>query len=491
MPPEGGVTATGGTGGGAAGGASGQPAAPSSVCPVPEPWALPATSRVVGSGTAESCTQEALRTAVAGGGHVTFACGDAPVTISLSQAIQVSKPTVLNGEDKVTLDGAGKTQILVVASNQSLSVRNLRFVNGVAPAVMEAEGIGGAVAGKWRSRVEVIGCTFERNVAGRGGGAVAVWTGSSLVISNSTFVGNTSWYGGAVYSLLSPLTIVNSVFSGNATVTDGGLGDGGAIGTDGASESPDDATGGEVIICGTRITNSQGYGNGGGAYIWVYPPDRVTIDRTTVEGNQVNANAKGSGGLGAAMRISNGEIVVKDSSFLSNTSDNDGGAFYLDCAPSCRISNSTFHGNSAKAYGGAIFGDKFEVNNATFASNSAGGHGGAIFGKGFVLNNTVFVDNKAGNPWNQAMSCSSTGTGKDVLQWLSASSSAGSDTCIAKVLAADPMLGAPTDNGGPTATMLPGAQSAARDVGRDCEATDQRGEARETTACDLGAVEVP
>jgi predicted outer membrane repeat protein len=466
-------------------------AKPSATCDVPEPFALPTTAKVVGSGTAESCTPEALRSAITGGGAVTFSCGDAPITIAVSPALQVSKPTVVDGGNKVTLDGGGKNQIMVVASNQSLSVRNLRFMNGVAPASMEAQGIGGAVAGNWRSRVEVIGCTFEKNKAGRGGGAVAVWTGSSLVVVQSTFVGNTSWYGGAIYSLLSPLTIVNSVFTGNSTVTEGGMGDGGAIGTDGASESPDDSVGGAITICGTRISDNQSYGSGGGVYIWVYPPDRVTIDRTAVENNRAGLNAKKEGGLGGAMRISNGEIVVKNSSFLSNNSEGNGGGFYLDCAPTCRISNSTFHNNSSKTYGGAIFGEKFETNNVTFSNNSAGGHGGALFGGGFVLRNTVFVDNKAGNPWNQAMSCSATGTGDHVLQWLSATSSAGSDTCIAKPIAADPKLGSPAENGGPTFTMLPAAGSAVLGAGAGCEATDQRGEARDPDACDLGAVELP
>jgi hypothetical protein len=53
------------------------------------------------------------------------------------------------------------------------------------------------------------------------------------------------------------------------------------------------------------------------------------------------------------------------------------------------------------------------------AHNFASGHGGALFGDGWVVDNTLFVDNTAGNPWNQAYSCASTGTGSNVLQWLS------------------------------------------------------------------------
>lgn len=480
------VTASGTVDGGG-GGTSPSPA----LCDVPQPFPTPAANSVVGSGTPASCTEETLRAAVTAGGHVTFSCGGAPATISVSKAIQVTKPTVLDGAGNITLDGGGKTQILIVASNQSLSVRNLRFVNGAAPQSTDADGIGGAVAGNWRSKVEVVGCTFENNVAGRGGGAVAVWTGSSLVVTGSTFVGNTSWYGGAIYSLLSPLTVVNSVFSNNASVTsvngNGETvgGDAGAIGTDGASESsPDGSTSGDVLICGAHFANNKSSGSGGGAFFWVYPPDRITIDRTTVESNQ-------AGGFAAAMRISNGAIIVKSSSFLSNASDSNGGGLYLDCAPTCTITNSTFYNNSTKAFGGAIFGDGYQVNNVTFAKNFAGGHGGALFGSKFVLNNTIFVDNTSGNPWNQAMNCSSTGTGDHVLQWLSSASNAGYDTCIANPITADPTLGVPADNGGTTLTMLPGKQSAALGAGAGCETTDQRGQTRNATKCDLGAVELP
>ncbi len=217
----------------------------------------------------------------------------------------------------------------------------------------------------------------------------------------------------------------------------------------------------------------------------------MTIDRTTVIGNSVGPNADSNAAMGGAMRISNGEIIVKNSSFLTNASTKNDGAFYLDCAPTCFITNSTFYGNSAEAYGGAILGDGYETNNVTFAKNTAGGHGGALFGADFVLYNTVFVDNAAGNPWGQAMSCSETGGGDHVLVWLSASADGGSDSCIASVIVADPVLAAPADNGGDTPTMLPGAQSGALGVGADCEATDQRGKPRNTAACDLGAVELP
>jgi predicted outer membrane repeat protein len=457
-------------------------------CDEPESWEVPSVEQVVGDGSAQSCTEEALRTAASAGGYITFNCGDAPLVISIPSKIQTGSETVIDGgSGDITLDGGGTSQILIAPSGGSLSVRNLRFINGKAPESEEADGIGGAVAGEWRSKVEVRNCTFEDNTAGRGGGAVAVWTGSSLTIVGSKFVGNSSYYGGAVYSLLSSLQIVNSTFHDNDTI-DNGWGEGGAIATDGASEDPDDAIGGTVEICGVEIQNNHALRSGGGVYIWVYPPDQVVIDRTTVESNQI-----GGSGLGGGMRISNGEIEIKASSFVSNVSDNHGGALYLDCAPSCDIVNTTFYGNEAGSYGGAISsGDTVNINNVTFAKNSAGGHGGALFGGDeFTVHNSIFVDNTAGNSWNQANSCGETGTGDHVLQWQSATNDGGGDLCVPDIITADPLLASdPEENGGPTPNLLPNANSPVLQAGTDCEPVDQRGEPRDENRCDLGAVEL-
>lgn len=461
-------------------------------CDEPTPWALPASKKVVGDGTAASCTAGALSQAVTGGGYVTFNCGDSAVTIAISTPIQVGAETAVDGAGKITLDGGGTSQIFI-ATNK-LSVRNLRFINGKAPD----DSNGGAVKGEWRSNVEVIGCTFEDNVAGTAGGAIGVWTGSTLTVVASHFRRNKSKYGGAIYSLWSPLHVINSEFTNNSTFADS---NGGAIGTDGAldpayrnTQNDVDTVGGTVEICGSQFQNNKAYGAGGAAFLWVYPPDKIIIDRCTVEGNTLGKDSGGTGlSMGGGMRVSNGEITIKGTSFLSNTSETHGGGLYLDCNPTCTITDSTFYSNKVTdGFGGAIFGDKLRVNNVTFAKNFANGHGGALFGgSDWVFKNTVFVDNKAGNPWGQAYSCSATGKGDHVLQWVTDFNGVGSDPCIESPIAADPKLAAPADNGGHTFTMLPGAGSPVLGAGAGCEPVDQRGDPRNTAVCDLGAVEVP
>jgi predicted outer membrane repeat protein len=474
--------------GGSSGGSDGPVAAAD--CTEPAPLPVPVKKSVVGRGTTATCTEDALRSAVAAGGNVTFDCGGESVTIPVTKEITTKGTTVIDGGGKVTLDGGGGNRVLVVGQDATLSVRNLKFVNGKATQEGEQElSGGGAIVGFFRSQLEVIGSTFEKNTAGMGGGAIMIGTEGKLSILRSVFKGNTSAYGGAVYSLLAPLTVMNSTFTDNSTVKQGGGGEGGAIGTDGGAPPNKDSKGGDIRLCGSTLTRNSAHNGGGGAFLWGYARDRIIIDRTTFKDNKVDGLGGGARvSLGRMDYSSTGTISISASSVMSNTSTGNGGGLYVDCLSTCDIENSTFYGNSSKTYGGAIFGDGHHDNNVTFAKNSAGGHGGALFGSKFVLNNTIFVDNSAGNPWNQAMSCSSAGSGTHVLQWLSSGADQVSQ-CISGVTAADPQLQPPADNGGPTLTMMPSPDSPVLKAGSGCTSRDQRGVARPSGTCDLGAVQ--
>ena len=109
---------------------------------------------VVGSGNAASCTGDAFVAAVAKGGVITFNCGPDPVTITLTSTAKVfnDKGTklVIDGGNKVTLSGAGKTRILYMSTcdkaqvyppgpgncntnpGVQLVVQNITFVDGSA-----------------------------------------------------------------------------------------------------------------------------------------------------------------------------------------------------------------------------------------------------------------------------------------------------------------------------------------------------------------------
>ena len=79
-------------------------------------------------GVVTTCTEAALRAAMAGGGTVTFACDG---TITLSSTIGIATNTVLDGTGhRVTISGGNTVQVLFVNPNVTLSLINLTIANG-------------------------------------------------------------------------------------------------------------------------------------------------------------------------------------------------------------------------------------------------------------------------------------------------------------------------------------------------------------------------
>lgn len=455
-------------------------AAAAGACATPALVKVPAKTRVVGTGTAASCTLSALRTAVTAGGHVVFNCGGA-TTIAVTSEILVPRTTVIDGAGRITLDGRRSGHILRVLVDANLSVRDMHLTNGGSTSTDR----GGAIRGDYRNQIEVIGSTFTGNAVTDAGGAIATAAASRLSVVNSTFRGNRSGnVGGAVYSLLSRLTVVGSSFSANSAGTNGG-----AILTDGAAV-PDQP--GTIAICGATFRNNTAHGSGGGGFFWSYAPQKIIVDRTTFEGN-VAANGEGHAGA-ARLSVSlsakhrTGTLIVQNSSIRSNSSRRDGGAFYLDCPSICEIRNTLFHKNSTGQFGGAVFGDGHHDENVTYADNVAGDQGGATFGARNVYDNTVFMGNVAHNQWGLAQACNTTGRGSHVAQWRTTSADT-STKCAGSVIAKNPRLAEPARNGGVTLSMMPAAESPLLGAGADCPATDQRGVSREKARCDIGAVQ--
>lgn len=514
-------------------------------CEVPESWALPPTTIIVGTGTPQSCTSDALGAAVAKavdlaqGGRVTFSCGSAPTTIAITHEITVQQsanaevvldddgnrlkaaPVIIDGGGLITLDGGGASRILKTEAWHSLSVRNLTLINGKVEQPASdprfEPGIygGGAIYGGYQSAVEIINSTFTGNDVGIGGGAVFVGSDGALTIVGSTFSKNHSWFGGAVYSLLSPLTVVNSVFTNNsATQTNWDtpeLGEAGALITDGASLASynEGGTGKTISLCGVTIKDNDAESMGG-ASLWAYAPDQILVKNSSFENNISRTGFGGAARIGLGWPRTDellvddvitkpGKIDISGSSFISNWSGSNGGALYLDCYGDCDIRNSTFFGNHSDfGVGAAVFSGGLEetghghlptkgkFHNVTFVNNS---NWVTVFGDRFTFENTIFVSDTAQIMCSQPDNPDYANTGHDILEYSTLGPVTASCLPLGATVSSDPLLAYPADNGGPTQTMLPASNSPALQAGTACEATDQRGIARTTARCDLGAVE--
>jgi hypothetical protein len=465
---------------------------PPTSCEVPEPPLALSSSTVVGDGTPESCTEEALRSALTEGGNVTFACGDQAVTIPVSSEIAISNDAIVDGDGVVTLDGGGATRILHTEARVALTVMGLAFQNGHATSTDGEEASGGAIRSGWLATLNVFDCTFTDNVAAaegiEGGGAIYQSSGGELVVVRSTFTGNSAVSGGAIDNLLSGMSLMNSTFVANESFAGGG-----AVYDDGASEETDDEVGGTVDICGCHFEGNTSVGTGGAVYLWAYYPDRFVISQSSFIGNTAVRPPEESA-LGGALRTGNAPLQLSNSLFQENHADVHGGAYWTRGNYPTTITNCTFYRNTAGVegeeggYGGALSGFNMQLLNLTFVENHAEWSGGAISAEEdqWTLQNSVFLDNTSNNPWDQAQTCTGEIPGANNLQWPAPE---GEDSpCSADVALANPLLGELSDNGGPTETIALLPESPALGAGTDCPATDQRGEPR-SDACDLGAIE--
>ena len=289
----------------------------------PEDVSTPTT--VVGTGTPVSCTGDAFVAAVAKGGVITFDCGPASTTIVLTGAAKVFNNTgtklVIDGGNKVTLSGGGRTRILYMSTcdkaqvyppgpgdcntnpGVQLVVQNITFIDGSAKGIPDGTtngGGGGAIHAQGGS-LKVVNARFFNNVGDDlgsdvGGGAirkldylVAAGAGPRrpVWIVNSTFggkpgMGNSCANGGALSSIGVSWNILNSVLSESTAVghgaNDGEGGNGGAIYNDGN----------EIVlnVAGTLIENNKA--NEGGSAIFFVSNNKtgtITITNSITRNN--------------------------------------------------------------------------------------------------------------------------------------------------------------------------------------------------------------
>jgi hypothetical protein len=304
--------------------AAGNPDGKAPVPPEAAPEDISNPDHIVGNGTPQSCTAEAFINAVALGGKITFNCGPEPVEITLTKPAKVfndaSANIVIDGGGLITLSGGGKTRILYMNTcdqNQHwttshcqdqetprLTVQNITFADGNSRTETEYDG-GGAI---WirGGRFKAVNCRFFNNACDSlgpdvGGGALRVFSqykNLPVYIVNCTFggargYGNFGANGGGISSIGVSWTIINSLFSYNRAIGNGG--------NPSQAGTPGGGSGGAIYNDGNKMT--------------------LTILGTLIEKNTVNAYGS------AIFFVTNdhtGEIHIDQSVIQNNT----GGSWY-------------------------------------------------------------------------------------------------------------------------------------------------------------------
>ncbi len=359
----GGSTGTGGGNGGSssAGGAGNPNGSCSSGVPAKGQPADTSNATAIGDGTAASCTFSALQTAATAGGVITFNCGSGPVTIAVTATLKVpiTKNTVIDGGNKITLDGGGAVRILSfdspnwLATTFGLTLQHITLANGkttpteMIPTALAPcsqgwdDGQGGAVYMRDGTLV-VIDSIFTNNQAAplgpdTGGGAIYVQGSKDGVwIVGSTFTGNSGANAGAVGGLFAELNIYDSLFTGNHAVGH-------------------DANDADQSMCSVMNNGQYEIGSGGnGGAIYSDGNDKnVTLCGDAIMDNAAGTNAFG-GGLFFTSNNFGGTLTIADTTMTGNTgghwtnaqsgSVKDAGKAVGTNCKSITITNSTIQG---------------------------------------------------------------------------------------------------------------------------------------------------
>jgi hypothetical protein len=300
---------------------------PSGHCAVPsaalaEDVSSPTT--VVGTGTSGSCTASAVVAAVHAGGVVMFDCGTDPIVIVVPE-IQIFNDGG-KGDGSVTIDGGGKVTLSGNNANRilyqntcdetlhyttphcqdqpapHLVLQNIALTGGNAEGTSSVLGGGAMFVGGGTFKAFNVSFTsstqpnLEQDYAG---GAIYTFNQATqpVYIVGSTFSGNSGCNGGALGSIGTSYTILNSVFSDNKTLGNGenpaqagtpGGGLGGAIYNDGDSYT--------LSVCGTSMTNNTAADLGSGSIFQVVDDLKgyLTIDQSKFMGDSNTGAVQGS-----------------------------------------------------------------------------------------------------------------------------------------------------------------------------------------------------
>jgi predicted outer membrane repeat protein len=286
---------------------------------------------------------------------------------------------------------------VVKLTNTSIIVTNSSFIGNVTHNRYNITISGGALVAL-NSTMTIRECSFINNSA-RNGGAIYAIHGTKLMVESSTLFNNTADHGGAISIEQSNATLEKCILHSNTAHSN--IGNGGAIAIDGKST---------VAITNTSISNNTAV-SGGGLYIGdcqVFIEDSVVSNNHAINSggalycsknsitasNVVTVNTSNSA---STNNYSCNVYIRNNSRIINNHALNNGGGLYVE-GKFLSLERSHISYNLAN-YGGGVYGSNCHMvlSDNTFALNTAVLGGGAMCLKEshpIEINNSTFSSNR-------------------------------------------------------------------------------------------------
>ncbi len=445
-----------------------------------------AAGGVVGSGTADSCTEEAFdaifdKAQSSGGGVITFNCGGAPRAIIFGTYKAVATNTEILGGDLITLSGNNVAGLFQVFGPGTLKLSNLIITRGYGSA--------GAVENF--GRLTITNARLEGNTATVSGGAVT--NHGDATLSNVVVTGNEAAVeGGGIFADGGITRIANSEITANRGLRGAGLAVlGGAVEIDGSTiaRNVGNSGGGVYLLAGSvsllrTVVSANTAGEGGGV---MQRGGTFNLNEVIIANNGGSVASGNASVNGGGFDQEQGTAVLTNVSIIRNTAGN--GAGMYAGGGTATLTNVTISGNDGLPQFGLGAGPGIDVNggNVTLANVTITGN---------LADTTLAVVQRSAGTLTMKSTVLANGTNKNCKGLIaSATFSYSSDgTCNFggprdnAVLLFEPLA----TNGGFTFTQMPQAGNPVIDngAGVGCPTVDQRGVARPSgLACDAGAVE--
>ena len=495
-----------------------------------------------------------------GGGTLTFSIGTATIVLTGGVLPNITTNATIDGGNVITLSGNNASPVFVVDGGATLTLNNItvtkgfngggdggaiqnfgtlninhsKFLENLSSAAFSGGAIvtygplnitdsefgsnkagnGGAIYPRFAPAVTTItGCNFHDNVTTNAtdgwGGAMLLWDGAPVTITNSQIVSNTARHGGGIYVVAnSSLTMRDSEVTTN--MADNGMAGnnyGGGIFNNGTISLTN------VTISGNQVVEAANFmDNRGGGGIANFVGATATVTKGAISNNKgregggilnhgqltitdvaISGNRGGEGGAilnnpgaGGVLTITGSTLSGNVISFAEFHVTTPRGAAILNSMGTIQLTNTTISGNAGDTAFRESDGNVTLVN-VTIANNSNGGIGSDHSPNVSVVSvkNTLVAGNGS---YNCGPILFNAFTG----QFSMASDSTCTWSGTNNQVVPDPKLGPLANNGGLTQTHLPQADSPAKDggTGAGAPARDQRGYLRAGAAPDIGAVEV-
>jgi hypothetical protein len=290
------------------------------------------------------------------------------------------------------------------ATKMIVVMKGFTVENGVAQPGDGATGSGGGIRDQGNANLTLIDMVVTNNTASADGGGISMenapastpWT---LTIDNSTITNNHAGdAGGGVETDGSGRVFINpgTVISGNTCVNQGGGIWLDAIQNGTTFESAALTVNGAVISNNRALSGAMGVGGG----IGNAGNGPVSIFNSTLADNFAGLSGGGFGDQNAQ-----GDLTVRDSTFLYNTTAGNGGGIAAG-GPLTSIAKTEIDGNTSGGVGGGVFanGVTLLMTSTTVANNLASNGGGielettgAGLFHGSTITNTTVTGNTALN----------------------------------------------------------------------------------------------